>query len=83
MSAGVQAVMEIAERYGLTGMELIHYKTTEAMTYSGKLQFRMLNEQEVKAVATDLILTKKCLMIYGHSKLGVFIVVMKDEEEKK
>jgi len=84
MKSAIEILAEIQERYGLTDVKLVHYKSKSLQEYDGEVDITLLSRQELSGnpIAVDFLQSDKILMVYEQQSLGVFIVVHKKKETK-
>lgn len=80
----IEVLQHISEKYGLTGLELVHYKGQENFPESmDQISVRLLSKESMSGIlGVDFISAPNCLLIYEQTRLGVFIIVMRKKKEK-
>jgi len=78
----VEVVQFVSQKYGLTGLEMVHYKNAENFPTSFEnLDIHLVSRSELSdTMAVELINEPRCLLIYENKSLNVFIVVIKKKE---
>lgn len=81
LSAG-EVLQYISQKYGLTGLELVHYKGQENFPESmDQVNVRLLSKESMSGMGVDFISAPNCLLIYEQTRLGVFIIAMRKKKE--
>ena len=80
----VSILLEVQDRYGLTNLEMLHYKSTETQRYDGPVRFilapRSIITQTV--LGPELLKAKNVLLVYEQKSLGTLIFVLKKKEDE-
>jgi hypothetical protein len=75
----VEVVAHVSKKYGLTGLEMVHYKGEENFPTSFEdLDIHLVSRTELSdTMAVELINEPRCLLIYENKSLNVFVVVIR------
>jgi len=78
----VEVVAHVSKKYGLTGLEMVHYKSAESFPAKFEnLDIHLVSRSELSdTMAVELINEPRCLIIYENKSLNVFVVVIRKKE---